>query len=137
MNAELGYGRRVLETLERRGISFEHLPSGIDTVSVVVNTADISSRQDAIVADLKRIVRPDAIRIDHNLALIAIVGRGMICSPGVAARVFSCPGKRTDQCSDDRSGLQRAEYHCWRYGRGLSAGAAGNLQGIYAKGRSK
>ena len=93
MNAELGYGRRVLETLERRGISFEHLPSGIDTVSVVVNTADISSRQDAIVADLKRIVRPDAIRIDHNLALIAIVGRGMICSPGVAARVFSALAK--------------------------------------------
>ncbi len=89
MNAELGYGRRVLETLERQGISFEHLPSGIDTVTVVVNSSEIKDKLDAVVADLKRAVRPDTIRVYDNLALLAVVGRGMISSPGVAARVFA------------------------------------------------
>ncbi len=89
MNSELGYGRRVLETLERRGINFEHLPSGIDTITVVVSSAELEGKMDAVVADLKRAVRPDALQIYDNLALLAVVGRGMIRTPGVAARVFS------------------------------------------------
>ncbi|MBQ8894603.1 MAG: aspartate kinase [Clostridia bacterium] len=89
MNSELGYGRRVLETLERRGISFEHLPSGIDTVTVVVHTSALEGKLDAVVADLKRNVRPDTIRVYDNLALLAVVGRSMVSSPGVAARVFA------------------------------------------------
>ncbi len=88
MNGELGYCRRVLETLERRGISFEHLPSGIDTVSVVLNTAAIKGREDMIIADLKRTAHPDTIRVLEDLALIAVVGQGMIQSPGTAARVL-------------------------------------------------
>ena len=93
MNSELGFGRRVLETLERRGISFEHLPSGIDTLTVVVSTKELAGKLDLIVADLKRMVKPDTIRIHENLALIAIVGRGMISKPGVAARVFGTLAK--------------------------------------------
>ena len=93
MNSELGFGRRVLETLERRGISFEHLPSGIDTLTVVVSTKELVGKLDLIVADLKRMVKPDTIRIHENLALIAIVGRGMISKPGVAARVFGTLAK--------------------------------------------
>ena len=89
MNSELGYGRRVLETLERRGINFEHLPSGIDTITVVASSAELEGKMDAVVADLKRAVRPDALQIYDNLALLAVVGRGMIRTPGVAARVFS------------------------------------------------
>lgn len=89
MNSELGYGRRVLETLERRGINFEHLPSGIDTITVVVSSAELEGKMDAVVTDLKRAVRPDALQIYDNLALLAVVGRGMIRTPGVAARVFS------------------------------------------------
>ncbi len=89
MNSELGYGRRVLETLERRGINFEHLPSGIDTITVVVSSAELEGKMDEVVADLKRAVRPDALQIYDNLALLAVVGRGMIRTPGVAARVFS------------------------------------------------
>ncbi len=89
MNSELGFGRRVLETLERRGISFEHLPSGIDTISVVVSNKEIDGKLDTVVADLKRVVNPDTIRIYDNLALLAVVGRGMIQSTGTAARVFS------------------------------------------------
>ncbi len=93
MNAELGYGRRVLETLERRGVRFEHLPSGIDTITVVVNSSELEGKKDLIVADLQRNVHPDTIRIHENLALVAVVGRGMIRKPGVAARVFSALSK--------------------------------------------
>lgn len=93
MNSELGYGRRVLETLERRGISFEHLPSGIDTVTVVVNSEELKGKLDLVIADLKRAVRPDAIRVYENLAMVAVVGRGMISAPGVAAKVFSALAK--------------------------------------------
>lgn len=89
MNSELGYGRRVLETLERRGISFEHLPSGIDTVTVVVSSATLEGKLDTVVADLKRNVCPDTIRVYENLSMLAVVGRSMINSPGVAARVFA------------------------------------------------
>ena len=93
MNSELGYGRRVLETLERRGISFEHLPSGIDTVTVVVNSDELRDKRDMVIADLKRTVRPDTIRVYEDLALLAVVGRGMISSPGVAAKVFTALAK--------------------------------------------
>lgn len=93
MNSELGYGRRVLETLERRGVSFEHLPSGIDTVTVVVNSDELKGKLDLVIADLKRAVRPDAIRVYENLAMVAVVGRGMISAPGVAAKVFSALAK--------------------------------------------
>lgn len=93
MNSELGYGRRVLETLERRGINFEHLPSGIDTVTVVVNSDELKDKRDLVIADLKRNVRPDTIRVYEDLALVAVVGRGMISSPGVAAKVFTALAK--------------------------------------------
>lgn len=93
MNSELGYGRRVLETLERRGVSFEHLPSGIDTVTVVVNSDELKDKRDMVIADLKRTVRPDAIRVYEDLALLAVVGRGMISAPGVAAKVFTALAK--------------------------------------------
>ncbi|MBQ8599824.1 MAG: aspartate kinase [Clostridia bacterium] len=93
MNSELGYGRRVLETLERRGINFEHLPSGIDTVTVVVNSKELEGKLDLVVADLKRAVRPDTIRVYEDLAMVAVVGRGMISEPGVAAKVFTALAK--------------------------------------------
>lgn len=89
MNAELGFGRRVLEAFEDRGISFEHLPSGIDTMSVVVNKADVAPQLDRILADLRHSVNPDTVAVHEGLALIAVVGRGMIQAPGSAARVFS------------------------------------------------
>lgn len=95
MNSELGFGRRVLETLERRGISFEHLPSGIDTITVVVSTKELEGKMDLIVADLQRNVRPDTIRVHENLALLAIVGRGMIRKPGAAARIFNAFAKES------------------------------------------
>ena len=88
MNAELGVGRRVLGIMERHGISFEHLPSGIDTMTVVVNTEDIAKDRGLILEEIHRIIRPDHLTVHDNLALIAVVGRGMIRTPGTAARIF-------------------------------------------------
>ena len=88
MNAEIGFGRRVLEVFEDNGIAFEHLPSGIDTMSVVLETAAIDTIREKIITQLQRAVRPDRISVEDGLALIAVVGRGMVKAKGTAARVF-------------------------------------------------
>ncbi len=88
MNSELGFGRRVLEVLEINEISFEHLPSGIDNMSIVVNTAEIDSKREAIKNGICRRVNPDSIQIEDGLALVAVVGRAMVKAKGTAARVF-------------------------------------------------
>ncbi len=88
MNAEIGFGRKVLECLEDFGISFEHLPSGIDTMSVVVSSAQIHDCKEKILQTVTRRTKPDSVTIEDGLALIAIVGRGMVKARGTAARVF-------------------------------------------------
>ena len=87
MNAEIGFGRRVLEVLEEYGVSFEHLPSGVDTMSVVVTTSTIEPIRERLLNGINRTVRPDSIVIEDGLALLAVVGRGMVKSKGTAARV--------------------------------------------------
>ena len=89
MNAEVGFGRKILSVLEDCKIPFEHLPSGIDTMSVVVNSASIDPIRDQIVRSICLKTTPDAVAIEDGLALVAIVGRGMARSKGTAARVFS------------------------------------------------
>jgi aspartate kinase len=88
MNSEYGFGRRVLEVLEKKQISFEHLPSGIDTMSVVLATETIEGRRADITEKINEAVKPDVISIEDNIALIAVVGRGMKNAKGTAARVF-------------------------------------------------
>ncbi len=88
MNSEYGFGRRVLEVLEKKQISFEHLPSGIDTMSVVLATEAIEGRREDIISRISEAVKPDVISIEDNIALIAVVGRGMKNAKGTAARVF-------------------------------------------------
>lgn len=88
MNAEIGFGRKVLQAIEKEGATFEHLPSGIDTMSVVVS-ADITERQRKdIVNSICESCDPEAIAFEDGLALIAVVGRGMVRAKGTAARVF-------------------------------------------------
>ncbi len=89
MNSEVGFGRKVLEIFEDNDVSFEHLPSGIDTMSVVVSTASIDDRREKLMNAISRAVRPDSVFIEDELALIAIVGRGMVKAKGTAARVMS------------------------------------------------
>lgn len=88
MNAEVGFGRKVLEMLEDNDISFEHLPSGVDTMSVVVASAYLEGRRERIIAAINKRVHPDSIVIEDGLALLAVVGRGMVKAKGTAARVF-------------------------------------------------
>jgi aspartate kinase len=89
MNAELGFGRKLLAILETNRISFEHLPSGIDTLSVVINDTQLNSKLEKVLEEIEQQLKPDAVEISPNMALIATVGRGMACTPGIAARIFN------------------------------------------------
>lgn len=89
MNSEIGFGRKVLEVLEDNDISFEHLPSGIDTMSIIVSTAVLEGKRDKLINALSRTTHADSITIDDGLALIAVVGRGMVKAKGTAARLFN------------------------------------------------
>ncbi len=93
MNSELGFGRRVLQVLEDCGISFEHLPTGIDTLSVVVESQFLNGNRDAILNRIRDTVQPDDITAFDGMALIATVGRGMVSSKGTAARLFGALAK--------------------------------------------
>ena len=88
MNAELGFGRRVLEVVEECGVSLEHFPSGIDTMTVVVPARELAACRADVMAGICKAVNPDNIFVEENLALIAIVGRGMVKAKGTAARIF-------------------------------------------------
>ena len=88
MNGELGFGRRVLAAVEENGVSFEHFPSGIDTMSVVVSTKELHNKRADVMSAIVKAVDPDNIFVEENLALIAVVGRGMVKAKGTAARVF-------------------------------------------------
>lgn len=89
MNSEIGFGRRVLEVLEKNGICFEHMPSGIDTMSIIVHQEEFEKKEQEILAGLHRNAQPDVIDIETDLALIAVVGRGMKSNRGTAGRIFS------------------------------------------------
>ena len=89
MNGQIGFGRRVLSVLESNRVSFEHLPSGIDTMSVVIESKQLEGKLEEVLDDIRTECKPDAINVYPELALIATVGRGMAYTPGVAARMFS------------------------------------------------
>ncbi|MBR6633873.1 MAG: aspartate kinase [Clostridia bacterium] len=89
MNQELGFGRRVLEVFEKCGVSFEHLPSGIDTMSVVVSENALEEKRDHIMTEICKAVNPDHVTIEDGYALVAVVGRGMVSTKGTASKVFS------------------------------------------------
>jgi len=88
MNAEIGFGRRLLGVLERHGISWEHIPSGIDTLSIVLKSNGVEGRLEALVAEIQTECQPDSLEIQPGMALVATVGRGMSHAPGTAARLF-------------------------------------------------
>ena len=88
MNSELGLGRRVLQVLEENGISFEHFPSGIDTMTVIVGTKALQEKRGDVLAGICKNVNPENVFVEENMALIAVVGRGMVKAKGTAARIF-------------------------------------------------
>ena len=89
MNAELGFGRRVLQVLEENNISYEHFPSGIDTMTVVVASAALANKRPDVLAGICKNVNPENIYVEENIALIAVVGRGMVKAKGTAAKIFT------------------------------------------------
>lgn len=89
MNLEIGFGRRVLQAFEDNGISFEHVPSGIDTMTVFIHQDEFMPKEQNVVAEIHRLANPDSIDIESDLSLIAVVGRGMRSTRGTAGRIFS------------------------------------------------
>ncbi|MDD2647978.1 MAG: aspartate kinase [Eubacteriales bacterium] len=89
MNSELGFGRRVLLAVEEMGLSFEHMPTGIDTMCVVLHTAELANCRQKLVDKIIEFTNPDTISIHDGMALIATVGRGMVHSLGTAAKLFT------------------------------------------------
>ena len=107
MNSEIGFGRKVLQAFEDNGLSFEHVPSGIDTMTVFVHQDEFMRKEQKVVAALHRLAEPEAIEIESDLALVAVVGRGMKSTRGTAGRIFSAlahnniNGKMIDQGSSE------------------------------------
>ncbi len=88
-----GMLHRIVEILDYNGVHAEHIPSGIDTMSIVAHTEQLTGKYDILIDSIRRAVDPDYIGIEDGLALIAVVGRSMVGSPGVAARVFDALAK--------------------------------------------
>ncbi len=89
MNSEVGFGRKVLQVFEDYGISFEHMPSGIDTMTIFVHQPEFEEYEQSVIAGIHRAVEPDFVEMESDLALIAVVGRGMKATRGTAGRIFS------------------------------------------------
>lgn len=93
MNSEIGFGRRVLQSIEDFGMSFEHLPTGIDTMCVILADDELLGRRDQVIERIEETCHPDSIELADGMALIATVGRGMVRQKGTAARLFAALAK--------------------------------------------
>ena len=89
MNSEIGFGRKVLQVFEDNNLSFEHMPSGVDTMTVFVHQSEFEHKEQQVISGIHRAVHPDLLDLESGLALIAVVGRGMRDTRGVASKVFN------------------------------------------------
>ena len=90
MNSEVGFGRKVLSVLEDYGVSFEHMPTGIDSMCVVVASNALEPHRAEILREIEALVaNSGSVTVNDNLSIIATVGRGMVHNCGTAARLFS------------------------------------------------
>ena len=89
MNSELGFGMKVMKVLYDNGVSFEHMPSGIDTMSITVDTASLNPVREKVLSEIRREVEPDHIEIEDGIAMLAVVGRRMKNTRGTVARIFA------------------------------------------------
>ncbi len=89
MNSELGFGRKLLSIMEANTVSFEHIPTGIDTMSVVIADSQLNGKLEKILEEIRNQCKPDSLEVYPNMALIATVGRGMVYTPGIAAKLFN------------------------------------------------
>ncbi len=109
MNSEVGFCRKVLSVFEKYGISIEHMPSGIDTMTIFVHQSEFEEYEQSVIAGIHRAVEPDLVEMESDMALIAVVGRGMKAARGTAGRLFSALAhahvnvKMIDQGSSERN----------------------------------
>ena len=89
MNSEVGFCKRVLEVFAENNISIEHMPSGIDTMTIFVHQDEFEEKEQKVIAGIHRAVEPDFLELESDLALIAVVGRGMRATRGTSGRIFS------------------------------------------------
>ena len=89
MNSEIGFGRKVLQVFEENQVAFAHMPSGIDTMTIFVHQSEFEEHEQNIMAGIHRAVEPDSLELEADLALVAVVGRGMKSNRGIAGRIFS------------------------------------------------
>ena len=89
MNSEVGFCRDVLDVLASHNISIEHMPSSIDAMTVILETAQLEGKREQIMTELRKRVNPDTLEIEDGIALMAVVGHGMYRTRGVAARIFA------------------------------------------------
>ena len=88
MNSEVGFAARLLNTFAAHGVPFEHCPTGIDTMSVVVSADAFRPHREEILAALETDLKPDVLKVEEGLAMIAVVGCGMVANKGIAARIL-------------------------------------------------
>lgn len=93
MNSELGFCRKILSILEMNQVSFESMPAGIDSLSLVIADSELKDKQDRIIEEIKKQCNPDSVDVYPNMAIVATVGRGMAYSPGIAAKIFTALAK--------------------------------------------
>ena len=89
MNSEMGFGMKVLRVLADNNVSFEHMPSGIDTMSITVDTNSLNPVREKVLSQLRKEVNPDHLEIEDGIALLAVVGRRMKNTRGTVARIFA------------------------------------------------
>lgn len=89
MNSEVGFCKKVLEVFEENDISIEHMPSGIDTMTIFVHQDEFQEKEQKVIAGIHRAVEPDFLELESDLALVAVVGRGMRATRGTSGRIFS------------------------------------------------
>ncbi len=120
MNSEVGFCKKVLEVFEQNGISIEHMPSGIDTMTIFVHQDEFEEKEQKVIAGIHRAVSPDVLELESDLALIAVVGRGMRATRGTSGRIFSALAhanvnvKMIDQGSSELNiiiGVRNHDFH--------------------------
>lgn len=119
MNETVGFAMRTLQVLARYGMSAEHVPSGIDILSVVVSTQQLNAHREALIEDLQKATKAESVTVSDNIALLTVVGRGMINALGAAGRIFTTLGnarvnvKMIDQGSGELNliiGIDQADF---------------------------
>jgi aspartate kinase len=88
MNREIGFGRKVLQILEEEFVPFEHMPSGIDDISIIVRKKYLDAdKKSRIMERIAKELKVDSVNIEYDLGLVMVVGEGMKCTVGITSRI--------------------------------------------------